>query len=97
MPAPPTASPSVSPRPLRPTTAAPTSKFSLPLLRHCFVVSSHFAGKTPNGGCPWRYAGRKAQLDFSHWPCLPPVLTQWPAVTTTLSLPERTAVPEQRP
>ena len=34
------------------TTAAPTSKFSLPVARHCRVVSIHCAGKTPNGRWP---------------------------------------------
>ncbi len=44
--------PSSSPRWLRVTTAAPTSKFSLPVVRHCRVVSIHLAGKTPNGRWP---------------------------------------------
>jgi hypothetical protein len=37
---------------LRVTTAAPTSKFSLPVERHSLVVSIHLAGKTPNGRWP---------------------------------------------
>ena len=52
IPDPPTASASRWPRSFRITTAAPTSKFSLPVVSQPRVESIHLAGKIPNGRWP---------------------------------------------